>query len=129
MGVNEDPISGILSGTNYGENRDRFLEKGTYDYSLKVTDSGKLAFKVEVSEDGKSRWLTIEDKSKVSGGNTLVGTFVVASNGSFNRSPSQGEGMEVRFNFNREFLSHKVGYELSFERRVGIPSPPNHGTV
>jgi hypothetical protein len=117
MAVDSGKITGDLSGTDYGDNHERFLEEGTYDYTLKAKDSGgKLAFKVEVreypelGESGNPRWITIEEKSKIRGGSTL--------NGSFRASSSLETGAEVRFNFNREFLSHKVGYELTFEKRA-----------
>jgi hypothetical protein len=110
-----EPITGELSGTNYGDNKDRVLDEGTYDYTLKATDSGRLAFKVQVKEypelgeSGSPRWITVEEKSKINGGSTLKGSFVASS--------SLEAATEVRFNFNREFLSSKVGYNLTYAKR------------
>ena len=115
MPIDHDTIKEVLSGTNYGDNVQRFLEEGTYDYTLKATEGGKLAFKVEVKdypelgESGSPRWRTVEEKSKIQSGTTLRGDFVASS--------SLETGAEVRFNFNREFLSQKVGYELTFQKR------------
>lgn len=117
MPISSDEINGELSGTDYGDNHDRFLEEGTYDYTLKAIDSqGKLAFKVEVKdypelgESGNAHWRTVLQKSKIRGGTTLTGTFMANS--------TLETGAEVRFNFNREFLSHKVGYKLTFNKRA-----------
>ena len=115
MAITKDTIKGELSGTNYGDNQDRVLENGTYDYTLKATESGKLAFKVEVhdypelGESGNPHWRTILQKEKIDAPSTLKGNFVVSS--------SLEAGTEMRFNFNREFLSQKVGYNLTFEKR------------
>ncbi len=115
MAISEGTIMGELSGTDYGDNAERFLVEGTYNYTLKATDTGKLAFKVEVKdypelgESGKPHWRTVEEKSKIQGGSTLKGSFTASS--------SLETGAEVRFNFNREFLSHKVGYNLTFEKQ------------
>ena len=99
MAITSGTIKGELSGTDYGDNHERFLEEGTYDYTVKATDGGKLAFKVEVKEfpelgeSGGTRWNTVEQKSKIQSGTTLRGDFPASS--------SLETVAEVRFNFNR----------------------------
>ena len=86
------------------------MASGTYDYTLAVSGDGKLSFKVETltpSDEG-SRWVTVEEKSKVRGGTTL--------NGSFEAEPTLSPNTEVRFNFNREFLGKGVDYTLRYDQ-------------
>ena len=87
------------------------LETGTYDYTLTATREGKLSFKVQAREfEGNDSWDTIEEKSKIRGGTTLQGSF-------FAESPPLDDEATIRFNFNREFASRAVGYELDFHKR------------
>jgi hypothetical protein len=103
-------ITGILHNADYGDNVDREVEAGTYDYTLSVGGDGKLAIKVETRRltSGGANWVTVEEKSKVRGGTTLSGSFVAAE--------TVGGQTEVRFNFNREFLSKGVDYSLKFSK-------------
>lgn len=103
-------INGSLNNTDYGDNFERDEEAGTYSYSLDVNGEGKLAFKVERREltGNGSHWETIEEKSKVRGGSTL--------NGSFSAPETLGGQVELRFNFNREFLSKGVSYGLEYSK-------------
>ena len=104
-------ITGGLHHTDYGDNEERDLEAGSYDYTLTVDGDGKLGFKVERREltDNGARWVTIEEKSKVRGGTVLTGDFFAAE--------TVGGQTEVRFNFNREFLSSGVDYTLEYAKR------------
>jgi hypothetical protein len=103
-------ITGTLHDADYGDNEDRDLEAGSYDYTLSVGGDGKLAFKVETREltGGGARWVTVEEKSKIRGGTVLTG--------SFSADETVGGQTEVRFNFNREFLSRGVEYTLKFSK-------------
>lgn len=99
-------ISGQLKGTNYGDNERLDVRAGDYGYTVSATGDGKLSFKVEAKNE-HDNWETVEQKSKIRGGTTLDGSFTV---------PAQSlDAGEVRFNFNREFLSSEVGYRLDYE--------------
>ena len=106
-------ITGELKGVDYGDNLVQGLTPGTYSYTLTNFGPGWLAFKVEVQtvaelgDDEKSKWHTIEEKSKIREGSELEGQFTVGE-GTLSR-PS------VRFNFNREFLSKKTSYKLVYQ--------------
>ena len=103
-------ITGDLRNSDYGDNVERAVESGTYDYSLAVSGDGKLAVKIETREltGSGSRWVTVEEKSKVRGGTTLHGSFVAAE--------TLAGNTDVRFNFNREFLGKGVDYTLTFDK-------------
>ncbi len=118
MAMTQDAITGVLEDTNYGDNHDydgsQALEPGTYDYTVTATHGGKLAFKVQTREfEGSDSWVTVVDKAKIRGGQTLGGSFLAES--------PPADVATVRFNFNREFASQRVGYELEFHKRPVHP--------
>ncbi len=106
-------ITGELKGVDYGDNLVQALAPGTYSYTLTNLGPGKLAFKVEVldvpdlGDDARSKWRTIEEKSKIRDGSELEGQFTVG--------PGVMLSPSVRFNFNREFLSQRTSYKLVYQ--------------
>jgi hypothetical protein len=117
-GVTSGTVSGDLHGTDYGDNVVRGLDEGVYDYTVKASGGGELAFSVEeeywingdnLGEKAKHNWPTIEKKSKIRSGSTLSGQFTT--------HVTLGDFVSVRFNFNREFLSDGVDYTLTFHKR------------
>src|SRR4051812_35074968 len=105
-------ITGTLHDADYGDNVERAVTADSYDYTLTVGGEGKLALKVERKEltDSGAKWVTVEEKSKVRGGTVLSGSFEA-------QPATLIPTTELRFNFNREFLSRGVEYTLKFNGR------------
>jgi hypothetical protein len=109
-------LSGELHNLDYNDQYELTRTADVYKYELTPSGGGRVSFKVESFQPHypgiSSKWSTIEDKSKVSSGATLTGSFTLPSTqiSDTNCSPST----LMRVTFSREALSQGVDYKLVF---------------
>jgi hypothetical protein len=109
-------LSGELHNLDYSDDYQLTRTADSYKYELTPSGGGRVSFKVESFQPHypgiPSKWTTIEDKSKVSSGATLNGSFTVPST-QISASDSTNSTL-IRVTFSREFASNGVDYKLYF---------------
>ena len=109
-------LSGDLHNLDYSDDYQLTRTADSYKYELTPSGGGRVSFKVESFQPHypgiPSKWTTIEDKSKVSSGATLNGSFTVPST-QISASDSTNSTL-IRVTFSREFASNGVDYKLYF---------------
>jgi hypothetical protein len=109
-------LSGELHNLDYNDDFQLTRTARTYNYDLTPSDGGKVSFKVESFQPHypgiNSKWTTIEDKSKVSSGATLNGSFTVPKTKISDTQSS--DSTLIRVTFAREVASAGVDYKLVF---------------
>ena len=112
-------IADDLHGTDTKDTYETSKVPRTYNYKLKVWDGGHLRFKIEyycpvlLGESGDGHWYTLEERSRISSGTTLEGSFTMPAVKL--SSTTVAEKTTVKFIFSRGVLTEGVSYELYFE--------------
>lgn len=110
-------LSGELHNLDYSDDFQLTRSAASYKYELTPSGGGRVSFKVESFQPHypgiASKWTTIEDKSKVSSGATLNGSFTVPITKISDTDTSNST--LIRVTFSREFASQGVDYKLFFD--------------
>ena len=110
-------FKGNLFGLDTKDTYEVLRDAGTYNYTLTACGGGKLSFKVkglsELRRAGTKQpsenWIGVEDKSKISSGSVLNGSFVAP------QSWGTGES-QLKFTFSRAILTKGVSYDFVMHR-------------
>ena len=109
-------LSGELHSLDYSDQYDLTRNADVYKYELTPSGGGRVSFRVESFQPHypgiSSKWTTIEDKSKVTSGATLTGTFTLPNTRISDTDSTNSTLMRVTFS--REALSSGVDYKLVF---------------
>ncbi|HWB96463.1 MAG TPA: hypothetical protein VG672_07165 [Bryobacteraceae bacterium] len=109
-------LSGELHNLDYSDDYQLTRTARLYNYELTPSGGGKVSFKIESFQPHypgiSSKWTTIEDKSKVSSGATLTGSFAVPVT-KISDTNSTNSTL-IRVTFSREIASSGVDYKLVF---------------